>query len=326
MGLPLIDLHRHLEGSFRPETVAVLTERHRLDGPRDVDAARRLIQVPGQVATLVDYLRCNDHAVRALADLDACARVAAEAVQDAAAEGLAYLELRFSPLFMARPHGLVAADVVAAVVDGARAAERATGLRTNLIGIMSRTFGPNACAHELAALLTQSAEISALDLAGDEARWPGELFEKHFRRGREAGWKVTVHAGEAAGAAGVRHAVEHLGADRIGHGVRAIEDAAVVELLVARQVPLEVSLTSNVQTSTYAGYSEHPLAILMRLGVPAIITTDNPTASATTLPRELHAAAPAAGLDDELVRAAQHNAVEHAFVGDDERRHLAALR
>jgi len=108
--------------------------------------------------------------------------------------------------------------------------------------------------------------------------------------------------------------------------VRAIEDAAVVELLVARQVPLEVSLTSNVQTSTYAGYSEHPLATLMRLGVPAIITTDNPTASATTLPRELHAAAPAAGLDDELVRAAQHNAVEHAFLDDDERRHLAALQ
>jgi adenosine deaminase len=323
---PLIDLHRHLEGSFRPETVAELTVEHGLDGPRDAEAARAAIQVPGQVPTLVDYLRCNDRAVEALADLDACRRVAREAVQDAAAEGLGYVELRFSPGFMARPHGLDAADVTSAVADGVRDGMRETGLEANLIGILSRTFGPDACRRELEALLTEADRIAALDLAGDELRWPGELFEEHFRVGREAGWQITVHAGEAAGAAGVRHAVERLGAQRVGHGVRAIEDASVVELLAEREIPLEVSLTSNVQTSTFARYAEHPLADLMRRGVRATITTDNPTASATTLPRELTEAAPAAGLDDDLVARAVETALESAFMTDAQRDRLGRGR
>lgn len=178
---------------------------------------------------------------------------------------------------------------------------------------MSRTFGPESCARELDALLTHRGQIVALDLAGDEAAWPGELFEEHFRRGREAGWHVTVHAGEAAGASGVRHAIERLGAERIGHGVRAIEDPWVVELLAERQIPLEVSLTSNVQTRTAATYADHPLKDLVRHDVLAAITTDNPTASATTLSRELAEAAPAAGLTPAEIATAQRTAAEHVF-------------
>jgi adenosine deaminase len=209
--LPLIDLHRHLDGAFRPETVAELRAEHGLPEPHDVEAIRRQIVVEGVVPSLVHYLRANDRAVEALADLDACRRVAREAVEDAAAEGLAYLELRFSPGFMAGPHGLPVDDVVGAVVDGVRAAERDGGPRTSLIGIMSRTFGPDACHRELGALLSHRDAITALDLAGDEAAWPGELFADHFHRGRAAGWRTTIHAGEAAGAPGVRQAVELLG-------------------------------------------------------------------------------------------------------------------
>lgn len=171
MGLPLIDLHRHLEGSFRPETVAELTEHHRHDGPREVDAARRLIQVPGQVATLVDYLRGNDHAVRALADLPACARVAAEAVEDAAAEGWRIWS---------------SASVRSSWPDHAAWSRQKSSPRSSTArvppsaprgcGPPHRDNEPHVRAERLhtraRALLTQSAEISALDLAGDEARWP----------------------------------------------------------------------------------------------------------------------------------------------------------
>jgi adenosine deaminase len=295
-----------LEGSLRPATVAELSGR-------DEPETRALIQLDGPVNDLVAYLCCNDVAVEAIVDLDACERLAGEAVEDAAAEGLERLELRFSPLFMSRPHALDPAAVVEAVASGAQSAAREHGLPTALIGIMSRTFGPESCARELDALLAHREQIAALDLAGDEAAWPGHVFEEHFQRGRQAGWHVTVHAGEAAGAAGVRHAVERLGAERIGHGVRAIEDPWVVELLAERAIPLEVSLTSNVQTRTVASYAEHPLRHLMSQGVLATITTDNPTASATTLPRELTEAAPAAGLSAAQIAAAQRTAAEHAF-------------
>src|SRR5690606_24923297 len=122
-----------------------------------------------------------------LADADACRRAAYECVRDAAGEGIDYLELRFSPGFMARPHGLRLEAVVEAVIDGARAGERDFGVMTRLIGIMSRTFGPDACDDELEALLAFRSSIRALDLAGDEPNWPGEHFLEHFRRGREAG-------------------------------------------------------------------------------------------------------------------------------------------
>jgi adenosine deaminase len=302
----LIDLHRHLEGSLRPATVAELTGRSE-------EEARALIQLDGPVADLVTYLRCNERAIEALVDVETCARVAAEAVEDAAAEGLERLELRFSPLFMSRPHGLDPVAVVEAVASGVRTAAREHRLSTALIGIMSRTFGPESCERELNALLTRREQIAALDLAGDEAAWPGQLFEEHFRRGRDAGWHVTVHAGEAAGPSGVRHAIEHLGAERIGHGVRAIEDPWVVELLAEREIPLEISLTSNVQTRTVASYADHPLKQLMSQGVRAVISTDNPTASATTLPLEFAKAAPAAGLSAVEIAAAQRTAAEYAF-------------
>lgn len=318
--VPLVDLHRHLEGSMRPRTVLELIERHGLDGPRSLDAVRRLIQVGEQLPSLVDYLARIDRAVEALANVEVCAQVAYEAVEDAAAEGLAYVELRFSPWFIARPHGLDPAEVVDAVVDGVRRAERDTGLTTGLIGILSRNFGPEDADCELAALLTHRDEIVALDLAGDEARWPGELFEAHFRRGRAAGWHITVHAGEAGGPGAIRHAVEDLGAERIGHGVRAVEDPALLDLLADRRIGLEISLTSNVQTSTVSGYAAHPLRMLMEQGIPVAISTDNPTTSATSLEHELFYAAPAAGLNPPLIRQAQKDATQLAFLDASARR------
>ena len=143
------------------------------------------------------------------------------------------------------------------------------------------------------------------------------LFADHFRRGRAAGWRTTIHAGEAAGAPGVRQAVELLDAERIGHGVRAVEDPAVLELLVDRRIPLEISLTSNIQTSTFPDLASHPITELLRRGVGVTVNTDNPTASATTLPRELHEAAPAAGLTEAEVHTIQRNALDQAFAAQD---------
>jgi adenosine deaminase len=259
-----------------------------------------------------------------LADHDACRRVAYENVEDARREGLAYVELRFSPWFMAEAHGLDPAGVVEAVVDGVEAGVRDFGVPVGLIGILSRTYGPETAKQELAALLTQRDRIVALDLAGDEARFPGSLFVEHFRRGRDAGWRVTVHAGEASGPESVWQALRELGAERIGHGVRAGEDPALVEHLAERGIGLEVSLTSNVQTSTFRRYADHPLRGFLEHGLLATINTDDPGISGVDLSYEYRVAAPAAGLTPDLARRAQANALEIAFLSAAEKAALAA--
>jgi adenosine deaminase len=280
------------------------------------------VVITGAEAGLMEFLQRLDWMIYVLVDAAACRRVAYESVQDAAREGLDYLELRFSPGFMARPHRLSDSDVVAAVIDGAKAGERDFGVMTRLIGILSRTFGPDCCAVELQALLAHRSDIRALDLAGDEARWPGEFFREHFEQGRDAGWQITVHAGEAGGAENVRYAIEQLGASRIGHGLRATEDDRVLELIRNRGIGLEISLTSNVHTSSVPRLAEHPLGYFLQQGLLASINTDDPVISGIDLHHEFTCAAPAAGITPPQARLAQENALKTAFLSTSERAEL----
>ena len=318
--LPRIDLHRHLDGNVRLATILELGEEHGVPLPAaTVDALRPHVQVEGVMPDLVAWLDKLHWMTAVLADLDACRRVARENVEDAAREGLDYVELRFSPLFMSRPNSLDPADVVGAVIAGIDEGRAATGLRVNAIGILSRTFGPAACSVELDALLAHRDRITALDLAGDEQRWPAQLFAEHFRRARRAGWAITVHAGEGDGAASIWSALRDLGADRIGHGTHAIDDDALLAYLAQRRVGVEVALTSNVQTNTVASYAAHPMKRFLRYGVLATLNSDDPTISGIDWPHELDVAAPAAGLDDHDVSTALANALAVAFLGNEER-------
>lgn len=321
--LPLVDLHRHLDGSIRLGTILELADKHgvRLPG-NTIETLRPHVQIQGAVQDLIAFLERLDWMVGVLGDADACRRVARENVEDARREGLAYLELRFSPYFMARAHDLDQREVVAAIIDGVREGCRATGVRVKLIGILSRTFGPESCARELDALLAHREAIVALDLAGDEKNWPAELFIGHFKRGRDAGWAITVHAGEAGGAASVWAALRELGATRIGHGVRAIDDPQLLDYLAEKRIGLEVSLTSNLQTATVPTLAAHPLKQFLERGLLATINTDDPGVSAIDLRHELEVAAPAAGLTPAQIEQAQRNAIEIAFLTPDERRAL----
>lgn len=320
---PLVDLHRHLDGSIRLATMLELAAQHGIALPgRTAAELRPHVQVEGAVGDLMAFLQRLDLMTAVLADADACRRVARENVEDAKAEGIAYLELRFSPYFMARAGRLDPRDVVGAVVAGAREGSRATGVKVNLIGILSRTFGPDTCRRELDALLAHRDDLVALDLAGDEKNWPADLFVEHFRRGRDAGWAITVHAGEAGGAPSVWAALRELGATRIGHGVRAIDDPALLDHLAEHRIGLEISLTSNVQTNTVPSLAAHPLRRFLERGLLATINTDDPGISAIDLRHELTVAAPEAGLSPEQIRQAQWNAVEIAFLSEEERREL----
>ncbi len=330
--LPLIDLHRHLDGNVRLETILDLGERHGLDLPgRDVESLRPHVCVQGCEPDVMAFIARFKWMREILVDADACRRIAYENVEDAQREGIDYLELRFSPWFMAERHGLRAEAVVEAVLDGLATGTRDFGVPVGAIGIISRTYGPAIGMQELEALLGFRDRIVALDLAGDEAAMPAGLFAEHFRRGRAAGWRLTAHAGEMAGPQSIRDAVETLGVTRIGHAVRLLEDPAVVQLLLERGVAIEANITSNVQTSAVSGYGRHPLRTFYRLGLTANINTDDPGISGIDLPYEYRIAAPLARLTSAHTRRSQEHALAMAFVGDSDRtairaRALARLR
>ena len=322
--LPLVDLHRHLEGSMRLETILELAQAHGIPLPAvELEALRRYVQAVVPQPGLMAFIEKIDLSIRVLVDLEACRRIAYECVEAAAAESIDYIEVRFSPRYMVGLNGLNAADIVAAVADGTEAAIRDCDIRANLIGILSRTYGTEACWEEFNALAAHHSHIAAMDIAGDEAAWPAELFAEHFRRGRDLGWHITAHAGEAVGPESIWAALQQLGATRIGHGLRAIEDPALMDTLAERGIGVEVSLTSNVQISAVAEYASHPIATYAAHGMRVTLNTDDPAVSGITLPHEYDVAAPAAGLTREQIRQIQRNGLDVAFLSDEER---AALR
>jgi len=327
--LPLIDLHRHLDGSVRLETILDLGRQHNLPLPAwDIEGLRPHVQVVGDgqggsaVPGVMAFIAKFKWMTGILVDYDACRRVAYENVEDARREGIHYVELRFSPWFMAEAHGLEPTGVVEAVVDGLEAGAQDFGTKVKIIGILSRTYGPDTAWQELEALLHFRDRLAALDLAGDEANWPGGLFSEHFARARDAGWQITVHAGEAAGPESVWQAIHGLGATRIGHAVSARQDPALLDYMAEHQIGVESCLTSNVQTMTVADYASHPLRLFLARGLRATINTDDPGISAIDLPYEYEVAAPQAGLSTEQIRQAQRNALTIAFLSDEERRAL----
>ncbi len=325
--LPLIDLHRHIEGSVRLETILELGQHHNLNLPAwDIETIRPFVQVMDTQPGVMAFIEKFKWSVGILVDYEACYRIAYESVEDAFNEGIDYIELRFSPWFMAESQKLDTNGVVEATIAGTTAAARDTGLRVNLIGILSRTYGPDLAMKELSALLSQRDSLIAIDLAGDEANFPGEIYVEHIQKARDAGLSVTIHAGESSGSESVWQAVLGLGADRLGHAVRAVEDHDLLDYLEREGIGIESSLTSNVQTSTVTGYDAHPLRIFLENNIMATINTDDPRISGIDLQHEYQIAAPAAGLSQDQIRTAQRNALKIAFLTEQEKRALLVKR
>jgi adenosine deaminase len=321
--LPLIDLHRHLDGSIRLETILDLGKKYDIPLPADdLVGLKPFVQIMEPSPGVLAFFEKFEYMIGVLADYEACSRVAYENVEDAYLEEIDYIELRFSPNFMAKPHNLDLSGVVEAIIEGTDRARRNFDVKVNLIGILSRTYGPDQCWKELESLLPYKEQLVALDLAGDEVHFPGSLFVEHFEEGRNAGWHITVHAGEEAGPDSIWQAVEELGAERIGHGVSAVQDPVLMRYLAENGIGVETNLTSNLQTRVIDEYSKHPLRTFLEEGILATINTDDPGISDIDLKYEFEFAAERAGLSKSQIKLAQQNAVKIAFLSEQEKRDL----
>jgi adenosine deaminase len=317
----MVDLHRHLDGSVRLQTMLDLARQHGLEMPAwDVEGLRPHAQISGTITDLKACLPKFALMQKVMVDYAACRRIAWENLQDAAQEGIDYIELRFSPGFMAEVHGLDPAGVTSAVCEAWEEARDGLPVEAKLIVIMSRHYGPEACQAELdLAIAHRDRGVVGVDLAGVEELGPGHLFVDHIRRAREAGLHVTIHAGEWSGPASVRQAVLELGAERIGHAIGAKDDPAVMDLLAERGVAIESCPTSNVQFSMVPSYQDHPLPMWLERGLLVTVNTDDPGISGIDLPHEYGVLREQMGLGEAQVRRLQENGVKAAFLTAGER-------
>jgi adenosine deaminase len=318
--LPLLDLHRHIEGSVRLGTILDLGRKFNLPLPAwEINELRPHIQIVKPTEGVMAFIEKIKLMVSVLVDYDACKRIAYECVEDAFNEGIDYIELRFSPIFMAEQHGLNPEGIVEAVVTGTQMGTQDFDIQANLIGIISRTYGVGKGWDELNALLSQRDHLVGLDLAGDEENFPATNFKDHFKVGRDAGWNITVHAGESAGSESIWQAIQDLGATRIGHGVSALDDPNLIEAMREKKIGIEVNLTSNLQTKTVQDLNQHPLKQFLENELLVTLNTDDPGISGIDLNYEYNVAAPKAGLTSNQIQQVQRNALEVAFLSDHEK-------
>jgi adenosine deaminase len=295
--IPKAELHCHLDGSLRPETLLDLARERNVTLP--VSTPRELADWMrvDDARNLEDYLARFDVTLSVMQDVTAIERIARELVIDAAADGVRYIEIRFCPSLSTRG-GLNVDDVMHAIIRGADNGERETGTIARHIVCALRTF-PESHAMEMAELaVAHRGPVVAYDLAGGEAGHPASRFAASFDHARNHDLAVTVHAGEGAGAESIREAVHRCGANRIGHGTRLFEDTSLFEYVVDRQIPLEVCPTSNVQTRVARTFGAHPLAQYLAAGAFVTLNTDNRMMSGVSL-------------TDEYVRCAEHLGFDH---------------
>jgi adenosine deaminase len=320
--LPKIDLHRHMEGSLRLETLAEVAREHGVDLPSyDIDELRPYVQFTDDIPDFYNFLSKMELLRRFYSAAEAVERIAYEAVADAAADRIEYLELRVSPT----GKRISPEEVMRSVGAGVERAAADFPIRVRLLLTIVREFGVKVAEEVLElALAYRHQGVVGLDLAGHEETHPATPFARVFDRAHNAGLHVTIHAGEVGGASNVLEAIELMGAQRIGHGVRAIEDHRVVALLRERQIPLEVCPTSNLQTGVTHAFTHHPLRDLYHLAVPVTINTDDPSISDTTLSDEYLVAVQAMGFSIRDIQQTILNAACAAFVPADEKAELVA--
>lgn len=275
---PLVDLHLHLEGAVRLKTVLEISRSHGLDLPAWTELELQPhVWISQPTADIMLLLPKFDLLRQVFVDEAACQRITHEVLEDATSQGLGYVELRFSPLFMAELHHLNPFKVTEAVCRGWQEASSYLKMPSKLICILSRTYGSEACEIEMeCALKYQQHGIVGVDLAGDEARQPARLFTRHFDRIHSAGLQVTAHAGEFAGADSVRETIELLHPQRLGHAVHAIDDPQVMEMILEKKIAVECCPTSNYLTTSVPDYEHHPLPVFLKNGICATINTDDP--------------------------------------------------
>jgi adenosine deaminase len=287
--LPKTDLHCHLDGSLRISTILELAERQKVKLPADDPAELFRHIYAGDVCTsLEDYLKAFDITLSVLQTEESLYRVAFELAEDCARENVRYVEVRYSPMLHTQ-RGLKLTQIVEAVIQGLRAGERRFGVRSGVIlcGIRSISADSSLRMAEL-CVAYKNRGVIGFDLAGAEYNYPAKDHKRAFQLILDNNVNCTAHAGEAYGPESIAQAIHYCGAHRIGHGTRLRENGDLLNYVNDHRIPLEICLSSNIQTRAAADYASHPLPFFFNYGLRVTINTDNRLVTNTTVSKELH--------------------------------------
>lgn len=313
--LPKVELHLHFEGAAPPEFIRQLAFEKKID-------LSRIFAPDGSYAfeNFVHFLQVYEAATSVLQTPEDFARLTRAVLEESATNGVVYTETFLSPDFCGGGEVAAWREYLHAIRETADRAEADLGIVLRGIVTPVRHFGPQQARRTaLCAAETAGDWIVGLGMGGDEGKGKQGDFAYAFDMAREAGLRLTTHAGEFGGPDSVRDAIRDLRVERIGHGVRAIEDPALVEELAARKITLEVCPGSNVVLGLYPDMPSHPIARLRDAGVPVTVSTDDPPFFHTTMRREYDMLAAAFGWEEDDFLALNQTALAAAFCDEDTR-------
>jgi adenosine deaminase len=319
----LLNLHTHLEGCVRPETAAELAQEFGVSAPEGGWENAFLIKGIGNLTVFLSHVAA---AYPILGSAAALRRVAFEAVEDAAADGQSYIELRFGPGTHAR-EGFDVHQALEAVCAGVKAAVETTGIRAGVIACLLR-HEPQELVEEItrSAIALSRSGIVGIDIAGDELLYPSiERFAPLYRLAKDAGLGLTAHAAEAGPASAGREVVERLGVTRIGHGSHIADDPEILEWVRQHNVAIEVCPTSNVLTSAAASLATHPVHAFTSAGLSVVLGDDNPENTGVRLQEESMLLVREGGLSQATVNGFASASIAAAFCSDLDRSALKAI-
>lgn len=303
------ELHRHIDCSIRPSTLVEFGLF------ASVEEVRQRFWVTEPCANLKTVLDRFGIFQKALSTKERCERVAFEVVEDARGENITQLELRYSPRFASGVSGLPWEDVFQSFLKGLQRGAETFGVKSGLICILSRGYEEKLADETIDFAIRHKEHCIGVDLAGYEEGYPCRLYTGPFKRARDAGLKVTVHAGESCGPENIWEAIDLLGAVRIGHGCTAIHDKELMRRMARDRILIETCPTSNFITRAVPSWEEHPLPRFLEAGIPCSVSTDDPGFFGVTLQDEFERCREKIGLSKAALAQCNTFAIRHSFLG-----------
>lgn len=302
MQMPKTDLHVHIDGSMRVETILDLAKKQKVELPAKDPKKLKKLLVKKDSKDLVDYLGAFDITLMVLQEKDGITRATYELCEDAAKENVWYMEIRFAPILHINK-GLRLAEIVDAVLDGMERAEADFGIKTGLIICGMRHLNPDITLRiAQLAVAYKNRGVVGFDLAGAEKDFPAKEHRESFFLILNNNINCTIHAGEAYGPKSISEAIHYCGAHRLGHGTRLVEDGDLLNYVNDHRMPMEICLNSNIHTKSVNSLKEHPFRLFYDYGLRVTINTDNRTVSDTTVTNELYTAVMNFGLTFEELK------------------------